>query len=342
MLPANRRYKAFRHAAALARRLNRTLVLPEFSVHHSDSKEWFKQRPVWWGFNQTFDQKIFQSKYKSVTLAEFARLTKQLDLVVGSMKYEPGTEKQIPGRLVQITDPLKMMSRYGFTAKRTDWGNSTTWEHLEEITIGLPYVAVRIDHFGLPLQTDDSWCPALRDVHQALQRTENVRSIVDKYIASEFGGEDYLAVHFRLSDQCGNSPPDFASCYHQTPFGTIWKRLVELCDSMGIKHVYIAAPPLLHWIMHFVSSTTIDQFDRKKDASRVKLHYISIHQSNSKLLGKWAKQNYVVSMVDQELCVRAKKFVYAGQSMTPNTHTPHAHKADSNSCLIICRPNEIL
>ena len=128
-LGPNNQFKSFRHAVTIARQLNRTIVIPQFHSHHLDVSS--SHGPHWWNFSDTFDKEVFAQHVPSVTVQDFFEKVlpndHTLDLVLASAIDWP----------TKIM-PLKAFSRFGVKAKKIEYGTSTTWSHVREVTVSGP------------------------------------------------------------------------------------------------------------------------------------------------------------------------------------------------------------
>jgi len=148
---------------------------------------------------------------------------------------------------------------------------------------------------------EDWWCPSLKQVIRSTQRAPTVQSIAAAYIKDRFQGQQYLAIHLRLADRCCGKTDDsgdtFAACYHKIPWQSLWEMIERQARASSVSQVFVTAPKKFHELRVTAPSSS----------------KLSINILDSVALATYnlSKDNYMASLVEQDIAIRAKTFLFS-------------------------------
>jgi hypothetical protein len=313
LIPAfgpNNQYRGMKEALIAARFMNRVFVLPDFVKHHTPGMEGLRK------YDTTFIKEPFSQFVEVVTMEEFAKIRNStIDLVVWVRKAD-GYWKNELANYLNITS---LRAKDEKECKYLSWNSHSTdpnskvyfserdhfSKYFKEIGLdhNLPAVALCFPFRSI----EGSMSDLVTEVSGLFERAPSIKELATKAWEDMSTTHDkVLAVHWRHGEQtCRIENPTlhkgFDFCFGTSAY--IWAKLSDIIEVLknelknhNLTHIYLATD----------SDDTVLYERMKKELPISRATDIPALSSLS--------DNYILSLVEQEICSRAKFFVASAQT----------------------------
>ncbi|XP_077861466.1 uncharacterized protein LOC144341670 [Saccoglossus kowalevskii] len=289
---SNFNFEHFRMAALYALYTNRTIVEKWFYTHYSQERH-----AIGWKFlNETIDVDKLQELVGVAGIDEFRRnCNKTIDKVITTATGRADSEETYQ----------KHVQLY-----KTEFGiNILNWSHVdiianpknifEEVShiqcVGI-YLPREFTLYKLPEQLD---LLNLLDLH--LIRPKNVRDAIDLVQRNVFHGKPFMALHFRTraEEGCRDGMPNCDTTRKEAMRRSaisVSKDLRLLMKKRNISTIYVALP---NYAMEYTNL-----FQKRLDNVLTRVDLVTMPT-----IAVMKDDNYMMSLVEQEICTRAELFV---------------------------------
>ncbi|XP_077869476.1 uncharacterized protein LOC102808471 [Saccoglossus kowalevskii] len=296
----NCQYQALRAGMKYALIKNLTLSEIFFFNHWTAGNEFSGRKFV----NETFDMKIIKELVDLISVEEFRHLCNG---AVGVVIF--------PGRCLNLNETYKRVS-VEFTA---------------EYGIKLPTMDGKLTHIGNELAivepSQNSQCIGLfepdrgcqvrvsneitRTVDKHLTRTKEIRTLADQITKHICNGGPYIAMHFR--NKSGEHFAHPGSRYHTSTLAKMRQEVAVLCEDVKkfmllkkIECIYVSFPNFSSAISKMLKDANVDNIITRDD--------ITSTSYPIKIRDKIRLDNYHVSLLETEICVRSTVFFSSTES----------------------------
>ncbi|XP_002738797.1 uncharacterized protein LOC100378035 [Saccoglossus kowalevskii] len=297
----NYEYKHVKIAARFAIYLNRTLVLTPFLKHRSDDLV---------DFNQTFDEGKLSQIVPLATVEEFKReCGSTIETIVHGTHTNDNQFYHF--QRAYLTDKIAFKRLLDIDMPGEDHivqSEEETWERLISSSrtkcIGIQYSYNFARDHGLSIPNKESMSKL---VNKNLKRTPIITKVTDFVRDRICNGQPYLALHWRnkTGEQCSGDKIkwDREKCSQllsslSNGMDKFAKGLADIMNTHGVSCIYVAYLPYSQ--MSYISSSS--------DITKIKSQEVT----------SLVEDDYMFSLLEQEICYRARVFVGSAWSNWAN------------------------
>lgn len=238
-----------KEAALIARRLDRTLVVPPILAHYRARQRGTDGR-LGFDFAELFDLRRLQGFVPCVTPAELpAPPTRMLSLRVRPDPQAERAREFYAERTGHPVDqlPLEVLEQRALHR----WADVDRMRDYDDTVIGLYGVfnnlSVSVCRWNgcARCPTNPIFAPAYAELCDHLVAAPRLRWRAEKFCAERFEGRRFLAFHLRVADMCAGKR--FDEVYLGHPEGEVWRALLTYADQLGVRpeDIFVAVPPYI-------------------------------------------------------------------------------------------------
>ncbi|XP_077863333.1 uncharacterized protein LOC100372511 [Saccoglossus kowalevskii] len=288
----NFNFEHFRTATLFALYTNRTIVEKWFHTHRSQNSD-----TMGWKFlNETFDVNKLRKIVAVASIDEFKSKCNNTANTVIALASNRVDVEEMYQKHVELYE-----KEYGIFMQ--DWSQITVTANPKDVFNSLKnvgcvgiYMPRDFDSFKFPERSE-----LLKQIDMHLIRPQRVREMAIAVNKVIFHNQPYMAVHFRTKTEEGcrgnytNCDPDRVAAMKRSAI-SVSEDFHTLMSKRNISALYMALP---NYAMHY------KQIFQKKIPNVVTAEDIAALPS----IAPVKDDNYVMSLVEQELCIRAELFI---------------------------------